>query len=123
LDNHQIAHADQSDKLSGSANVIILRIQGKASRCRDQASVARLRLRRLVLVQRGPGAEVVPSEVGGQTEDARLGFSLGRAGLEDRIVDADVFALRVELSKSFRELARAIGGGNLFEERSGVGKM
>src|SRR5208337_1440104 len=74
-------------------------------------------------MQRGPGAEVVPSEIGGQTEDARLAFSLGGARLQNCIVDADVFALRVMLSKSVRELARAISGGNLFEERSGVGKM
>src|SRR5208282_5110619 len=100
LDNHQVAHADQSDKLSGSVNVIILRIQGKTARRRDQASVARFRLRRVVLVQRGPGAEVVPSEVGGQTEDARLDFTLGGSRLQHRKVDADVFTLRVELAKS-----------------------
>src|ERR1019366_6707849 len=75
------------------------------------------------LMQGGPGAEVVPSEIGGQTEDARLAFSLGGPRLQHRIVDADVFALRVELTKSVGELARAIGGGNLFEERSGVRKV
>src|SRR5208282_1031748 len=74
-------------------------------------------------MERGPGAKVVPSEIGGKTEDARLGFSLGRAGFEDGIVDADVLALRIELAKCVRELARAIGGGNCFEQRSGVRKM
>src|ERR1017187_5225246 len=74
-------------------------------------------------MQRGPGAEVVPSEVGRQAEDARLGFSRGGTRLQHRVVDAYVFALRVELTKRVGELARAIGGGNSFEERSGVGKM
>src|SRR5271157_3639322 len=74
-------------------------------------------------MQRGPGAEVVPSEIGGQTEDARLAFSPGGSRLQHRVVDADVFALQVELAKSVRELARAISRGNLFEERSGVGKV
>ena len=76
-----------------------------------------------MFVQRGPGAEVVPSEIGGQAEDMRLYFSLGRAGFENGIVDADVFALRIKLAKRVRELARAIGGGNPFQQHCGLRKM
>src|SRR5260370_11094631 len=74
-------------------------------------------------MQRGPGAEIVPSKVGRQTEDSRLDFSLGGARLQHRVVDADVFTLRVEPSKGFCELACAIGLGNLFEEPSRLRKM
>src|ERR1700687_1328437 len=123
LDNHQVAYADQRDKFAEHVNIIVLRVQLKSAGRRHRIPAATLCLRYVVLMQRGPGAEVVPSEVGGQTEDVRLAFSLGRAGFENRIVDADVFALRIELSKSVRELARAISGGNFFEKRSGVGKM
>ena len=101
LDDHQIAYANQRDEFAGNVNVIIVCIQGKTPRRGNRPSAARFRLCRVMLVQRGPGAEIVPSKIGGQAEDARLRFSLGRAGFEDGIVDADVFAFRVELAESF----------------------
>src|SRR5713101_2307798 len=123
LDNHQVAYADQRDKFAEHVNIIVLRVQGKSAGRRHRIPAATLCLRYVVLMQRSPGAKVVPSEVGGQTEDARLAFSLGRPRFQHRIVDADVLALRVELSESVRELARAISSGNFFEEPCGVRKM
>src|SRR5258708_6669184 len=116
LDNHQVAHADQGDEFVEHVNIIILRVQGKSAGRRHRIPAATVCLRYVVLMQRSPGAKVVPSEVGGQTEDARLAFSLGRPRLEDRIVDADVLAPRIELSESLGELACAISGGNSFEK-------
>src|SRR6266404_5254215 len=95
LDNHQVTHADQGDKFAEYVNIIVLRVQGKSAGRRHRIPTTTFCLRYVVLMQRGPGAEVVPSEVGGQTEDAGLRFSLGRARLQHRIVNADVFALRV----------------------------
>src|SRR6266404_1662627 len=123
LDNHQVAHADQGDKFAEYVYIIVLRVQGKSAGRRHRIPTATFCLRYVVLMQRGPGTEVVPSEVGGQTEDAGLRLSRGRAPLQHRIVNADVFALWVELSKSLAELARAIGSSNFFEERSGNGEM
>src|ERR1700674_4798461 len=123
LDNHQVAHADQGDEFAEHVNIIVLRVQGKSAGRGRQIPAATFCLCYAVLMQRSPGAEVVPSEVGGQTEDAGLRFSLGRSRLQHRIVDADVFAPRIQLSKSVRELARAISGCNFFEKESGLGKM
>src|SRR6202521_1900319 len=123
LDNHQVAHADQGDEFTEYVNIIVLGVQSKSAGRGHRIPTATFCLRYAVLMQRSPGTEVVPSEVGGQTDDAGLRFSLGRARLQHRIVDADVFALRVELPKSLGELARAISGCNCFEKRFGVRKV
>ena len=85
--------------------------------------MSRFRLGYAVLVKRRPGAEIIPSEIGGNAENARLALSLGRARLQHCIVDADVFAFRVELAKSIFKIASSVGSGDLFEKRSRVGKM
>src|SRR6266404_6104394 len=123
LDNDQAAHADEGDKFVEHVNIIVLCVQGKSAGRRHLILTAAFCLRDVVLMQRGPGAKIVPSEVGGQTEDAGLGFSLGGARLQQSIVDANVFALRIKLPKTLRELARAMSGGNFFQEHRGAGKV
>src|SRR5208282_2064948 len=104
-------------------NVVVRRIHGETS-CRENGtSIGWSRLGHVVLVQRRPGAQVVPSEVRRQAEDARLGFSFSRAGFENRVIDADIFTLGIELPKSAREPPRAIVGGNLFQPCSRLRKM
>ena len=77
---------------------------------------------KLVLVERGPGAEIVPAEFGGQAVEVGEMLALGGAGLEDRVVDGDVFALGIEVAEDLVELRRAVGGGDGFEQRCGLGR-
>ena len=76
-----------------------------------------------MLVQCSPRAQIVPSEIGGQTEDAGPAFSLGRARFENRIIDADVLAFLLEPAKSSLKLARPISGSNLFEKGRRIRQM
>src|ERR1700738_2967755 len=78
LDYHQVAHADQGDEFTEHVYIIVLRVQRKSASRGHRISTATFCFRYVLLMQRSPGAEVVPSEVGGQTEDAGLAFSLGR---------------------------------------------
>ena len=81
------------------------------------AAQARLEL---VLVERGPGAEIVPTELGGNAIEIGEVLALGGARLEDGVVDGDVFALGIEGAKDLVELRRAVGGGDGFEQRRGL---
>src|SRR5205807_2560844 len=50
-------------------------------------------------------------------------FALGRARLQHRIIDADVFALGIKFFKLLIESRRSPGGRDLFQVRSGLRKM
>src|SRR5258706_4003165 len=77
----------------------------------------------MVLVQRSPGAEVVPAEVRRQAEDPRLSFALARARFQHGVVNADVLALRIEAAERLGKFARAVRSGDLFEDRRCVRQM
>src|ERR1700683_4148642 len=50
-------------------------------------------------------------------------FARRRPRFQHRIVDADIFALRIQPAKSVGKLARAKAGGNFFQDRRGLRKM
>src|SRR6267143_6594558 len=66
LDNHQVAHADQGDEFAEHVNIIVLRVQGKSGGRGYRIPTATFCLCYVVLMQRGPGAEVVPSKSEGR---------------------------------------------------------
>ncbi len=74
----------------------------------------------MVLVERGPGAEVVPSEIGGDAVEAGGMLALGGARLEHGIVHADVLALGIELLEGGVELLRPPAFGDLLEIGRGL---
>src|SRR5579862_8487536 len=76
-----------------------------------------------MLMQRRPGAKVVPPEIGWQAEDISLLLSLRRARLQHAVIHADVFTLGIDPAESARELARAIGLGNFLQQLRGFPQM
>lgn len=72
LDHHQIAHAHGRDKLSRSVHVVAVGIQDEYTSAIDQVALRRIALCVMMFVQRGPGAEIVPSEIGGQAKKCFL---------------------------------------------------
>ena len=69
FDHHQIADPDHRDKLARRMNIISPRVQQECPRTGYQIAFWRTALRRVMLVQSCPRAQVVPSEIGGQAED------------------------------------------------------
>src|SRR5262249_50023240 len=78
---------------------------------------------RLVIVQSGPRAQVVPAKAGAETVEIRGVLPLGRARLQERIVNADVFAFPVEGGEFLLEVARIPGLRNLLEIRCAFREM
>src|SRR6478736_4107597 len=76
---------------------------------------------RMMLVKRGPGAEIVPTKRCRDTKDAGLAFAFLRARLKQGIVDADVFALGVERAKRLVEGGCAVAGSDLLEDEGCIG--
>ena len=76
-----------------------------------------------MLIERSPGAQIVPSEVSGQTIEVGLVFALGGTRLKHGVIDGDVFALRIELGEDCIEIGRAVGGGDLLEQRRSLRQM
>src|SRR5215469_12560292 len=105
--DYQITHSDSGDKLAGSVHVVPPRVKGKDSRTRNQVSLGRSALRIVVFMQRGPRSQVVPAEIGGQTENVAALLALGRSRLEYGIVDADVLTFGIKPAKCCRKLGRA----------------
>src|SRR5208337_2217986 len=70
-----------------------------------------------MLVERGPGAKIIPPEARRDAVDARLAFALRRPRFEHGVVDADVFALGIELGECLVKAASSIAGGNLRQKR------
>src|SRR5208337_3316140 len=115
LNHHQALRSNHCYKLSRGMNVIVLRIQGKCAVTRDQIAVRRFLLRNLMLMERRPRPEIVPAEISRQTEQIRSPFALGRTWLQDSVVNADILALGIQTAKRAAKTARAVSGGNLFE--------
>ena len=76
-----------------------------------------------MLVQRSPGAEIVPAKIRWQTENLPGLFPLGRTRFQHRIIDADIFAFRIKFAECRIELGRAMSRGDLLEQGRGAGKM
>src|SRR5580693_659194 len=119
LDNHQIAYADECDKLLWSMNIIAAGMQQKKARTRDQIAFRRAALRRVMLVQRRPGTQIVPPKVRRQAENISRLLAFGGSRLQYRIVHADVLTLGILPSKSPGKLARTKGGRDFFEQTCG----
>ena len=75
----------------------------------------------LMLVQCGPGAKIVPAEGCRDAVDAGLAFAFLGARLEQRVIDADVFALGIKRGKGLVERVGAAAGGDLLEDESRIG--
>ena len=73
-----------------------------------------------MLEVRGPGAQIVPSPVGGNAEDVRALLSGGGARLENAVIHALVLALGIEPAQGLVEFASAPGGGDFFQQRRGL---
>ena len=76
-----------------------------------------------MLIQCGPGSEVVPAKIRGKTEDVPSLFPLRRTGLEHGIIHADVFTFRIQFAECSREPVGAKRGGDLLEQGCGHGQM
>src|SRR5258706_6247097 len=81
-----------------------------------------------MLVQRRPRAQIVPAEIGGDAVESRLALTLRRAGLEHRVIHADVLALRIQAREGPREAAlrcrsRAPRSGDFFQHARGLGQV
>ena len=73
----------------------------------------------LVLVERSPGAEIAPTELGWQAKEIRFVLALGGTRLKDRVVHRDVLALGIVLAEAglefgcaeaFASVCRTAGG-------------
>ena len=117
----QLSASDSSHEFPGRMNVIILRIQREAAVGRDEIPVRRAAPPDMVFMQRRPGTQIVPAEVRGQTEYPRRTFTLRGTRFKDRIINADILALRIETPERVGKPSRAIGGCDLFEDRRRVG--
>src|SRR5580704_14023884 len=120
FDDHEIADTHERNELLRTIYIIATRIDSHAVRGLDYIRVRTgvQVLLELVLVERRPGSEVVPAEVGGQAVEMGATFAFRRSRFEDRVVHADVFALRIYLAKDAVEIRGAIGRGYLLEQRS-----
>jgi hypothetical protein len=76
IDYHQIAHPYDGNKLVRRMYVIALRVQDKYARAINNISFNRFTLPSLMLVERGPGAEVVPAKIRGEAENVPCLFAL-----------------------------------------------
>src|SRR5580700_10434183 len=121
--NNEIAHANDSNELTRRVDVVFLSVHHACARAGDPIAVRGLALRAVMLVQRGPGAEVVPAKIRGQAEDISGLFAFRRPGLKNRVVDADVFGFWIELAECRRKPSRAKRIGDLFEQTGGLGEM
>src|SRR5882672_11351240 len=65
----QVVHSNHGDKLSRSVDVITGSVQREDALARNQVAVPRSAFGVVVLMECGPGAEIVPSEIGWQAKD------------------------------------------------------
>ena len=104
-------------------NVIALGIEREPSFGSDQVVVLWLLPGRVMLVQRCPRTQIVPSEIGRKANDVGVLLSLAGARFEHGIIDADVLAFGIEPGKRGGKFLRAEGGCNLLQQRCGLRQM
>src|SRR5271170_8026792 len=109
FNHHQVAHPHQCDELLWAVDVVAGRVDCKASTSLGNVLVG-VRMGSLgvgVVVEGGPGAKVVPAKIGAEAKQVGSSLAFGRARLQHGNVNADVLALRIELSEDALELRRA----------------
>ena len=121
--DYQIAHTHCRDKLARCVHIVAMGIQDEEARTINQVALRWIALRVMMLVQRGPGPQVVPSEIRRQAKDVSRLLAFRRTRLQHGVIDADVLALGIQPAKGGGKLPRAESGGNLFQQRSSLRKM
>src|SRR6202521_1375456 len=121
--HHQIAYSHGRHKFTRSVHIIAPSIQNEVAGAGNEIVFPRATLGGVMLVQCRPRTQIVPTERSRQTKHVPALFAFRRARFEHGIVHADVFALGIQPSESGGKLARAEGGGNLFEQRRGFRQM
>ena len=98
----KIFNTHQGNEFVGAVDVVVAGLDGQMAVGLGHVAfaVAAQAGLKLVLVERGPGAEVVPTEFGREAVEVGEVLALGGARLEDRVVDGDVFALGIERWKT-----------------------
>src|SRR5579862_5546007 len=76
-----------------------------------------------MFVQRSPRPQIIPAEIGGQAKDIGVPLSLGGAGFQHRVIDADVLTFGILPPKCICELTSSKGRRNLLEHNCGLGQM
>src|SRR5580658_3982548 len=105
-------HADGRHEFTRRMHVIALRIQDERACTADNVARKWTALCRVMLVQSGPGTQIVPAEIGRQAKDISGPLALRRTRLEHGVIDADVLAAGIQSAKRRREFASAESGGN-----------
>ncbi len=79
VDNDEIFHAQQRHKLLGAVDVIVSSLDRKVAVGFSDIpfAVAAQACLHLVFIQRSPGAEIIPAELGGKAVELGLVFALG----------------------------------------------
>src|SRR6185437_5939497 len=119
----QIVYAQRCDKFSGRVNVIAPGIQREPRFGGDQVVILWLAFGRMMIMQRGPRTQIIPSEICGKADDAGVLLSLARAWFEHGIINADVLAPGIEPGKRGGKFLRAEGGRNLLQQCRGLRQM
>src|ERR1017187_7576788 len=122
FDDDQVLHPHDCDELPLGVNEVSLRIQGKAL-LRDDDIVSVVLACVAMFVKRGPGTQVVPSEVCRNAVDVRLAFVLLGAGFEHGVVDTDVLAFRIEFGEGLVEAASSVTPRNFLQQRRCIRQM
>src|ERR1035438_314657 len=122
FDHDQVFHPDDGDKLPLGVNEVSLRIQRKV--LIGNYDISAIVLAQVAMfVKRGPGTQVVPSEVCRNAVDARLAFALPGTRFEHGIIDTDVFALGIKFCEGLLEAASSIARRNLLQQRRCIRQM
>src|ERR1700676_1450623 len=103
--------------------VIAVGVQNKCSGGVNQIALVWSAFGGVMLVQCGPRSKIVPAEIGRQTKDISRLLALGRARLQHSVVDADVFALGIQLFESSWKVASPERSRNFLKQGSALGKV
>ena len=77
FDHDQVGDADGRDELTRRVNIISASVQQKYSGTLDQVAFWRRLFCRVVLMQSGPRAKIVPTKIGGQAVNVGFLLALG----------------------------------------------
>src|SRR5579872_1041026 len=123
FDYDQIVHANGGHKFARRMNVVPLSVQGEGRIAGNNIVMHRTRFGRVMLMERSPGTEIVPAEISRQAIQIRFTHAFCGTRLEHCVIHADVLALWIKFLESRGECFSAIGGGDFFQNCSGVGQM
>src|SRR5260370_7249309 len=96
-------HADCSYNFFRGVNVVAGGIERIEILAVKHVAPIIFELNRMMFIQRGPGPEVVPAETGAQAKQLRRMLAFRGAGLKNSVIDADVFAFRIQLCECLPE--------------------